>query len=305
MNPISALIVTYNSAEHIAACVQAAMKYCAEVLVVDNASTDATLTAVPRGARVIANKQNLGFAGGVNLGMRAAAHDLVLLLNPDAILLDDPAPLVAEMATAETAVVAGLLVDDTGQPQTGFTVRRFPTPAALAFEALGFNRLWPGNPVNRRFRGLDLDLSRAQDVEQPAGAFLLIRRDAWRAVGGFDERFHPVWFEDVDFLKRLHLAGQRIRFSPAVRARHAGGHSVNRLATSLRNEYWYGSLFKYAGKHFSPAGRRAVALAVGLGAAVRWVLSLFRGAAAETGRRGLRHAIALAAKSFWVNNAAD
>jgi N-acetylglucosaminyl-diphospho-decaprenol L-rhamnosyltransferase len=265
MNQITALVITYNSASHIAACVNAAHGYCDEVLVVDNASTDATLAQIPKGARVIASKTNLGFAGGVNLGMREAKHDLVLLLNPDAVLLDDPGPLVAENA----AVAAGLLVDDTGHAQSGFTVRRFPTPAALAFEALGINRLWPSNPVNRRWRALDLDLTCTQDVEQPAGAFLLIRKLSWQIVGGFDERFHPVWFEDVDFLKRIHKAGLRIRFVPSVRACHAGGHSVKELSSELQRQFWYGSLFKYAGKHFSLAEKRLVVLAVAMGAIAR------------------------------------
>jgi N-acetylglucosaminyl-diphospho-decaprenol L-rhamnosyltransferase len=292
MNRITALIVTYNSADHIAACVNAALTYCAEVLVVDNASTDATLATIPKGARVIVNPRNQGFAGGVNVGMNEAGFDTVLLLNPDAVLLDDPAPLVRE----DAAVAAGLLVDAAGHAQTGFSVRRFPTPAALVFEALGLNWLWPSNLVNRRYRALDLDLTRAQDVEQPAGAFLLIRRDAWRAVGGFDERFHPVWFEDVDFLKQIHHLGLRIRFVPSVRAEHAGGHSVNRLEAPLRTGYWYGSLFKYAGKHFSPAGRRAVALAVIAGVGARWAISILRGASGSA--QGWRQAIMLAIRSF-------
>jgi len=295
VNPITALIVTYNSGEHIASCAAAASQYCTEVLVVDNASSDDTLSKIPANARVIASPRNLGFAGGVNLGMRAARHELVLLLNPDAILLDDPAPLVA----ANAAVTAGLLLDESGRAQTGFAVRRFPTPWTLVFETMGINRLWPSNPVNRRYRALDLDLTRAQDVEQPAGAFLLIRRAAWQAVGGFDERFYPVWFEDVDFLRQLHTRGESIRFVPSVRAQHAGGHSVTRLGANLQVQYWYGSLIKYAGKHFSPAGRRVVALAAGFGAAIRWVASLFQGPEAHTGRQGYGRAILLVAKSLF------
>ncbi len=88
---------------------------------------------------------------------------------------------------------------------------------------LGLNRLWPGNPVNRRYRCLDLDLEAAADVEQPAGAFLLIRRDAWQALGGFDEGFHPIWFEDVDFLKRARDAGYRRALRSVARWRGTSG----------------------------------------------------------------------------------
>ena len=67
--------------------------------------------------------------------------------------------------------------------------------------------MWPGNPVNRRWRCHDLDLSVAQDVEQPAGACLLVRGSVWQELGGLDERFHPLWFEDVDFCQRLKQRG--------------------------------------------------------------------------------------------------
>jgi N-acetylglucosaminyl-diphospho-decaprenol L-rhamnosyltransferase len=302
LHPVTALIVTYNSAGHARTCALAAARYCAEVLIVDNASTDATLAEIPTDTashtHVIANTHNLGFAGAVNQGLAAAAHNLVLLINPDAELLDDPAPLLQECEAAHAAVAAGLLVDATGRAQAGFTVRRFPTPAALAFEALGINRLWPANPVNRHWRALDLDLSQPQNVQQPAGAFLLIRRAAWQQVQGFDARFHPVWFEDVDFLMRIADAGLLIRFNPRVRARHTGGHSVGRLEGGQRVEYWYGSLLQYAGKHFSPAGKSAVALAVSLGAAVRWVLAGGQGPAAQANRAGYGRVIQLAVRSF-------
>ena len=62
----------------------------------------------------------------------------------------------------------------------------------------------------------------------------MIRRDAWEAVGGFDEGFRPVWFEDVDFLKRLRRAGYRVRYVPSAVARHRGGHSVGKLAERSR-----------------------------------------------------------------------
>jgi GT2 family glycosyltransferase len=106
--------------------------------------------------------------------------------------------------------------------------------------------------------------SEQSDVDQPAGAFLMIRRAAWELIGGFDERFHPVWFEDVDFCKRLHREGLRIVYVPSAVALHAGGHSADKLAWGTRQLYWYGSLLRYAAKHFTGLSRRAVSLAVAL-----------------------------------------
>ena len=104
-----------------------------------------------------------------------------------------------------SGAVGGRLVDTDGRPQVGFNVRSFPTPAALACEVLLLNRVWPSNPVNRRYRRLNWDPERPQDVDQPAGAFLMVRREVLENVGLLDEDFAPIWFEDVDLCLRIRL----------------------------------------------------------------------------------------------------
>lgn len=112
-------------------------------------------------------------------------------------------------------------------------------------------------------------------MEQPAGAFLTIRRDVWEKLGGFDEGFYPVWFEDVDFCKRALEAGYKIRYVPAARGTHIGGHSVHRLPTDRKASFWYGSLLRYAAKHFSGWGYRLVGLAAAFSCAPRMVAGMF------------------------------
>jgi hypothetical protein len=236
---------------------------------VDNASEDRTvgLARAKPGVEVLKNGVNRGFAASVNLGFRESREDVILLLNPDA---RPAAPLEPAIeACAAHGLAAGLLVDEGGRPQAGFSIRRLPTATTLIFELLGLNRLWPANPVNRRYRYLDRGLSSAGPVEQPAGAFLLVRRDVWERLGGFDERFHPIWFEDVDFCKRALESHYRIEFVPQVRAVHLGGHSVRGLRSAIRTRLWYGSLLKYAAKHFRPWPYRAVCLAAILSAVPR------------------------------------
>ncbi|HZU28535.1 MAG TPA: glycosyltransferase family 2 protein [Bryobacteraceae bacterium] len=274
MSSTTVIVVTHDSGEVIDACLQSCRGL--EVLVIDNASGDDTAARVRRhdGVRLIENSVNRGFAGAVNQAVKAASGDYLLLLNPDTRLLDAPAPLGSVLdKDASCAIAAGLLVDKSGETQKGFTVRRFPTAAALAFETLGINRLAPWNPVNRAYRYLDLgrNLAAPIEVDQPAGAFLLFRRQAWSALNGFDERFHPVWFEDVDFCRRAKMAGFRILLVPTVRAWHEGGHSVMRLSRECRERYWYASLLKYAAKHFTGGPRRIVGAAVILGSVLRAV----------------------------------
>jgi hypothetical protein len=202
MKGIGAIVVTYNSEAEIGPCLDAALRHTERVVVVDNASSDGTLGEVRKrpGVSLISNAENRGFAAAANQGMKALDVPFLLLLNPDAALETGVEPLAEACGQTGVGASAGKLVDVEGRPQSGFSVRRLPTPAALAFEVLGLNRIWRRNPVNRRYRCLDLDLDTPADVEQPAGAFLMIRRDVWQELGGFDEQFHPVWFEDVDML---------------------------------------------------------------------------------------------------------
>jgi N-acetylglucosaminyl-diphospho-decaprenol L-rhamnosyltransferase len=273
-----AVIVTHNSEEVILGCIDALAEMAPGMTatVIDNASTDRTLNQVrlrPQ-VKVIANQDNRGFAGAVNQGLRAVEADPILLLNPD-VWLSTPLTALVE-ACQQHGLAAGQLTEADGRPQSGFTIRRFPTPAALIFELLGINRLWPGNPVNRHYRYLDRDLKQAGPVDQPAGAFLMIRRDVWERLEGFDEEFHPVWFEDVDFCRRAVHAGYSISYTPQVRARHRGGHSVKKLPAARMQVYWYDSLIRYAAKHFRSVSYRSVCAAALLGAVPRAVLGMIR-----------------------------
>jgi N-acetylglucosaminyl-diphospho-decaprenol L-rhamnosyltransferase len=276
MKRTGVVVVTYNSAQVIERCLDS----CGDLpaVVVDNASGDDTRELVRRHDAVvlIENRSNLGFAAAVNQGVAALETDLVLLLNPDTELTSAITELEDVCSEPGTALASGKLLDEAGEAQRGFMVRRFPTPTALAFEALGINRVCAANPVNRSYRCWHLDPNRAADVEQPAGAFLMFRREVWQRLGGFDTQFYPLWFEDVDFCKRAHDLGLKIRYVPGVTARHQGGHSIAGLDWSCREVYWYVSLLKYASKHFHPRGYRRVAAAVMLGSLLRTAVEMVR-----------------------------
>jgi hypothetical protein len=266
----------------ILSCLDALAEMAPDVVatVVDNASTDGTVEQVRQRAAVnprvklVANRDNRGFAGAANQGFAAAIVDPILLLNPD-VRLRTPLSALSE-ACQEHGLAAGQLTGPDGRAQAGFTIRRFPTPMSLAFELIGINRLWPSNAVNRRYRYLDRDLNREGPVEQPAGAFLMTRRDVWEQLGGLDEDFHPVWFEDVDFCRRAAGAGYRIAYVPQVRAEHSGGHSVRKLPSARIEEYWYASLLTYAAKHFGLWPYRAVCFAAVLSTVPRAVAGMIR-----------------------------
>lgn len=264
------VVVTHESATEIGACLDRAQRTRAEIVVVDNASTDSTCQEVAgRGVRLIANPENRGFAAAVNQGVRATHAPFVLLLNPDALLETDLTALVECCRRPGVAGACGNLVDAGGRTQVGFAVRRLPTPAALICELLLLNRLWPGNPFNWHYRCLDFDFTAPGDVEQPAGAFLMIRRDVWAELHGFDERFYPLWFEDVDYCWRVRQIGYRMCYTPNAVAKHTGGHSIAKISLEKRVFYWYRSLLGFSAKHYRSSTFRTVCAAVFLGSIPR------------------------------------
>jgi GT2 family glycosyltransferase len=271
MARVAIVVVTYQSSEFVGACLDSILRVPdAEIVVVDNASSDTTqVRAKERGVRLIANSENRGFAAAVNQGVNATSAPLILLFNPDARLETELEPLISRFDDPHTGAAGGLLLGEDGKPQTGFMVRNLPTAAALSLEVLGVNRIWPGNPVNWHYRCLQIHPMVSALADQPAGAFLMFRREAWLRVGGFDENFWPVWFEDVDFCARLKSAGYRIWYEPAARAMHAGGHSVREIPFEVREKYWYGSLLKYAAKSFHPIAFAGVCVSMMAGVSMR------------------------------------
>jgi GT2 family glycosyltransferase len=277
----SSIVVTHNSGMTIAPCLEALAREDCEIIVVDNASADETLQriepfAVRSSVHLTANQRNLGFGAAVNQGARAATGDVLLILNPDAIAEPGAiAALLRCLGTTHAAAAGGALLESDGQPARGFSFRRIATLAPLLCEVLLCNQLWPRNPVNRRYRCLDVDYSRQQEVEQPAAACLAVTRTAWASVGGFDEQFFPVWFEDVDLCQRLLDQGARILYCPQARFRHSGAHSVGQLSFRDKQIFWYSNMLRYARKHFSPAGVTILRLAIAAGMLLRSVAALF------------------------------
>jgi N-acetylglucosaminyl-diphospho-decaprenol L-rhamnosyltransferase len=276
----SVIVVTYNSGTQIKACLSALAPQDCEIIVVDNASQDDTIARVKSLAdelplQLIAISRNLGFAGGVNQGVRAASSDVLLILNPDAVAEPGAIDAILACLTASGASAAGgALLESDGRPARGFAFRRIPTLTSLLFEVLLVNQVWPGNPVNRHYRCLDADYSKQQRIEQPAGACLAVTRKAWESVGGMDSAFYPVWFEDVDFCQRLLESGAKIVYCPGARFRHGGAHSVGQMQFCDQQMSWYENMVRYAEKYFSGAKVGTLRLGIFVGMELRMLTSL-------------------------------
>lgn len=229
---VAILIVTYNSAGQIEACLRSVLAQRRavrqEIIVVDNASSDQTVDLIRRefpAVKLLTPGRNLGFAAGVNLAARAADAEFVLLLNPDTVVLDHAIDVVVEFARAHPhyGIYGGrtLKPDGSLEPSSCWGM---PDLWSLAMFASGLNLVGRGNSV------LDPEsLGRwprdtVREVGVITGCFLLAERHAWSALGGLDERYF-LYGEDVDFSKRARLAGYHPVICPAARIVHEVGQS--------------------------------------------------------------------------------
>ncbi|RIK44787.1 MAG: hypothetical protein DCC58_07800 [Chloroflexi bacterium] len=236
----TAVIINYNGADYLGACLDALAKVRsapAEILVVDNASTDdslAELVAYPR-AIVLPQPRNLGFAGGANAGLAAVETELALLLNPDVELASDfGTQLVAAFDSDRRLGAAGALL---------------LYPDGTTVQHAGGVIAWPQLWTSHRGHGAPLSpaLEQPLDVDYVAGGALALRMDAVRSVDGFDESFYPAFFEDADLCLRLREAGWAVRYLPALRALHHEGATLGQ--SPLRHHYSQVNRIRFARKH--------------------------------------------------------
>ena len=192
-------------------------------------TTPLALEALPCPVAVIENAQRKGFGANHNAAFRRCKTPYFCVCNPDIRLPADPFPALLASLEGKRAGVAGPLVRS---PSGGIedSARRFPTAASLLKKAY-MDRREPEYPVDRG----------PQDVDWVGGMFMLLRSDAFRAIGGFDEAFF-LYYEDVDLCRRLGKAGQSVIFDPRAEVLHAARrdsrrsprHAMHHLASALR-----------------------------------------------------------------------
>ncbi|HEY3216963.1 MAG TPA: glycosyltransferase family 2 protein [Candidatus Eisenbacteria bacterium] len=255
---LSTIIVTYQARGVVLRCLAALADESAgietETVVVDNDSRDgvqeALRSAFPE-VRLIANPRNLGFARAVNQGIAATTGELVLVLNPDCILERGSIDTLRRHLEAhpKTGVVGPMLVNGDGSIE--YSARSFPDSLTFLFNRYSLlTRLFPNNRFSRRYLLSDWDHASARDVDWLSGACLLVRRNAIDRVGAMDEAFF-LFNEDVDWCRRMKLAGWAVTYVPAARAVHLIGASKHRLPARVILERHRG-MAHYLHKHHPP-----------------------------------------------------
>ena len=274
---VRAVVVSWNS-EGLVGRAVASVPIPARAVVVDNpASAGSAAEAERAGAVVVRLPRNAGFGPACNRGAGEVeglpAAEAILFLNPDAALVDGEASLQALLAELEADPRVGAVAPALeGDGQEPFQLRRLPTPSSLAREAFLVNRLFPRNRGFLRERYLDRDRRVPFDVEQPAAAALLVRREVFERVGGFDPAFAPAWFEDVDLCAKILESGYRIRFAPSARASHVGGTTMRALPYDDYLPLYTRNLLRYLHRHAGLPARGAARATLLAGALLRLAL---------------------------------
>jgi GT2 family glycosyltransferase len=256
---LSIVIICWNDWKVIENCLRSIFenthKIEYDVIVSDNGSTDGSVDKIHAqfpAVRVLENRANLGFAKGNNVGIREAAGEYVLILNPDTIIHEGSLDRWIEFADRhpEAGAFGCRVLNPDGTYQ--HSARPFPTISRSVIAALYLRPLGYFGFLSDEYEGWKGDTER--EVDWQSGCCVMLRGDLLKQLRGFDERFF-YHYEEVDLCHRVWEAGCRIWFTPEVTITHLGGQSVSRFPIRFaletnRNRY------RYFYKHFGKTGAR-------------------------------------------------
>jgi len=250
---LSIIIVNWNTRNLLEKCLisiyEKPQNFDFEVFVVDNASSDKSVEMVKTGfpqVKLIANKENTGFAKANNQAIKQAQGEFVLLLNPDTEILNDSLEKTVSFMRSHAEVgIAGCRIlnsDHSVQP----SVRKFPDLWSQIIILLKLHRLFP--KLISHYLISDFDYSKTQEVEQVMGAFFMIRKEIFKKIGLLDENFY-IWFEEVDFCKRVKDHGEKNYYLSDAEIIHHQGQSFKQILSLQKQKAFNRSLKLYFKKH--------------------------------------------------------
>ena len=276
MIDLSVLILTYNSSLYIEECVQSLLKELlglkTELIFIENNSSDNTLSLIEKiinspipeniDIKLIKNEINRGYARGINQGLEISSGKQILLLHPDVVMQPDSLKNLMKVLEEDPKIgmAAPQFLYPNGQIQP--SCRRFPGYWSVINEALGLTRLFPKNKSINGWKMGDFNHTYRKKVDQPMTACVLLKRKVLDEVGVMDEQF-VMFFNDVDWCKRIIQKGWEIVFTPEAKVIHVLGGSVKQMRSRMILQSHVG-FYLYFEKHFRKPMQRPMNQLMGL-----------------------------------------
>lgn len=260
---VSVIIVNYNGGQDIIDCLESlrtSQKNAnLEIIVVDNNSTDGSTEKIKsqfESIRIIELGENRGFAAACNAGIETAQAKTILLLNPDTLVVDDAIGKMYRTIVQHPnwGIIGARMLNAEGVPYRA--ARRFPTPRAMAFTAIGLAKLFPSSQLFNGYLYGERSLESLDDVEQIEGSCLMISETARKAVGDLDDKFF-IFFEEVDWCKRVKAAGFEIHIVNHAEVIHKVSTTMGRYYEFTRKIHAQ-SAMKFFRKHEGETGYNAI-----------------------------------------------
>jgi GT2 family glycosyltransferase len=273
--PVAVAVVSWNTRDLLRECLRSLeSEALAGVWVVDNASTDGSAEMVRTefpAVQLLALDENVGFGPAVNLVAAKSSAPWIAPANADIALR--PGALRALVDAGARLPRAGVLAPRLELPsgETQHSVYAFPTVPFTALFNLGFHRRLGDRLCLEGF----WDPSRERDVDWAIGAFLLVRREAWDAAGGFDAQ-QWMYAEDLDLGWRIAKAGYTTHYVPSARVLHHASAATTQARGDERTLRWLRSTYAWMLRRRGPLRTRTTALINVAGAYARARSPYFR-----------------------------
>jgi len=249
---LSIIIVNYNAGKYLIRCLKSlennpAKSVCMEAVVVDNCSSDGSDVKMREKfpwVKLIKSQENNGFAMANNMGAKNSSGEYLLFVNPDIEFLPHSIDLMVDQLTKDShvAAVAPQIISEDGSVYP--SCWNFPNLIMETWDAIKFKKYFPKSKISllrkRKF------YMTQTFVEIISGACLMVRREAFDNIGGWDEDYF-LYFEDDDLCYRLNRSGWLVEYYPESKVIHYGGKSTSQGGVSKAR--MYSGLFLFFKKH--------------------------------------------------------
>ena len=257
MPQLSIIIVNYNVKEFIKNLLysleKALIEISSEIIIVDNASVDGSVEDIKNkfpNVTLIANNENIGFGKANNQGLEIARGEYILLLNPDTIVKEDTFKNLIEFmqSNPNAGMVTCKVLNPDGTLQLACR-RSFPGPWTSFTKVTGLSRLFPKSKLFARYNLTYLDENEINEVDAISGSFMMLKKEVYQKVGGFDSRFF-MYGEDLDLCYRVQSEGYKVYYVPTTEIIHYKGESTKRSNLD-ETKIFYEAMHLFVEKHFS------------------------------------------------------